>query len=122
MADRLVEKQELIPPNSVCPSDCTGVQGYREVWLNNNTLLTCQSSGQSAIPSWVIPVSVVLSVAALLMLVAMLLFIWLRMTVQLRPRWQREKELIENRKKGMPSGGPATIVVTDIECYSGEQH
>lgn len=33
-------------------------------------------------------------------------------------RWQREKELAANRKKGMPSNAPASIVVTDIEKYS----
>lgn len=33
-------------------------------------------------------------------------------------RWQREKELAKNRKKGMPAGCPASIVVTDIEKYS----
>ncbi len=54
-----------------------------------------------------------------MLLAAAGLLVWLRMAVQLRPRWQREKELNENRKKGMPVGGPATIVVTDIEKYSG---
>jgi hypothetical protein len=94
------------------------LQGFRAVWLNNGTKLTCVAA-PDAPPAWVTPVTALLCIIGVLLLAGVALFVWLRMTVQLRPRWQREKELVENRKKGVPSGGPATIVVTDIERYSG---
>jgi hypothetical protein len=60
-----------------------------------------------------------MSVSGAMLLAAVALLVWMRMAVALRPRWRREKELHEHRKKGVPCGGPATIVVTDIEAYSG---
>ncbi|WIA32818.1 hypothetical protein OEZ86_006000 [Tetradesmus obliquus] len=96
---------------------CRCLEGHRAVWLNNGTKLTCEAM-PDAPAAWVTPVTALLCVIGVALLAAVGLFVWLRMTVQLRPRWQREKELAENRKKGVPSGGPATIVVTDIECFS----
>ncbi|KAF6255371.1 hypothetical protein COO60DRAFT_215437 [Scenedesmus sp. NREL 46B-D3] len=96
---------------------CSCLEGFRAVWLSNGTKLTCVAAADPA-PSWVIPVTALLCVLGALLLAGVALFVWLRMAVQLRPRWQREKELVENRKKGVPSGCPATIVVTDIERYS----
>eukprot|EP00878_Enallax_costatus_P040647 GHUV01046981.1.p1 GENE.GHUV01046981.1~~GHUV01046981.1.p1 ORF type:complete len:142 (+),score=21.19 GHUV01046981.1:273-698(+) len=54
----------------------------------------------------------------LMLLLVVGLVVWLRVTVQLRRKWQREKELMKNRLKGVPNGGPASIVVTDVESYS----
>eukprot|EP00775_Hariotina_reticulata_P004663 gene4663-4916_t len=96
---------------------CHCLTGYHGVWQHNNTLLYCEPD-QSNSNSMAIAIAVSL-ITGVLLLAAMALWVWLRMTLQLRPRWQREKELNEHRKKGMPCGGPATIVVTDIECYSG---
>ncbi|WIA12661.1 hypothetical protein OEZ85_006309 [Tetradesmus obliquus] len=96
---------------------CRCLEGFRAVWLSNGTRLTCEAMPGTA-AAWVTPVTALLCVIGVALLAAVGLFVWLRMTVQLRPRWQREKELAENRKKGVPSGGPATIVVTDIECFS----
>jgi len=62
--------------------------------------------------------AIVGSAAGLLLLAAVGLLVWLRLVVQLRPKWQREKELLANRRKGVPCGAPATIVVTDIEQFS----
>jgi hypothetical protein len=95
------------------------LQGFRAAWLSNGTKLTCIAAPGAA-PAWVTPVTALLCIVGVLLLAGVALFVWLRMTVQLRPRWQREKELVENRKKGVPSGGPATIVVTDIAGFSGQ--
>jgi hypothetical protein len=96
---------------------CSAVQGYHAVWRRNNTLLYCEPDSN---PSNSVAIAIAVSlIGGLLLLAAMALWVWLRMTLQLRPRWQRDKELKEHRKKGVPCGGPATIVVTDIECYSG---
>jgi hypothetical protein len=54
-----------------------------------------------------------------LLLAAVALLMWLKLTVQLRRRWLREKELQKNRLRGVPAEGSASIVVTDVESYSG---
>jgi hypothetical protein len=105
--------------STICTHAVVAPQGFRAVWLNNGTKLTCLEAPEAA-AAWVTPVTALLCIIGVLLLAGVVLFVWLRMTVQLRPRWQREKELVENRKKGVPSSGPATIVVTDIECFSGE--
>jgi len=55
-----------------------------------------------------------------MLLAAVALVVWLQMTVHLRRKWQREKELSRNRLKGVPTRGIVSIVVTDVEMYSGE--
>lgn len=92
------------------------LQGYAPSWSQNNTLLTCTPKS-FALPVGTIT-AIVSGVAGLLLLAAVGLLVWLRLVVQLRPKWQREKELLANRRKGVPCGAPATIVVTDIEDFS----
>jgi hypothetical protein len=91
------------------------LQGFEPSWSSNNTVLTCVPAAPIPGPSWAVALIVATCVSGAMLLCAVGLLVWLRMTVQLRPRWQREKELAEARRRGMPAGGPATIVVTDIE-------
>lgn len=93
------------------------MQGFHAVWKSNR--LTCQPEA-STYPVWVVPIAVVLSVVGCMLLAAAGLLVWFRMAVQLRMRWHREQEIRVHKKLGMPSTGLATIVVTDIEQYSGE--
>lgn len=92
------------------------LQGYAPKWTFNDTVLTCTPKS-SALPASAI-ISIAASVAGALLLAAVGLLVWLRLTVQLRPKWQREKQLLANRKKGVPCGTAASIVVTDVEQYS----
>lgn len=93
-------------------------QGYAPSWSQNNTLLTCLPKSYSNTLSPTVITAITASAAGVLLLAAVGLLVWLRLAVQLRPRWQREKELAAHRKMGVPCGSPATIVVTDIEHYS----
>lgn len=93
-------------------------QGYHEVWSNNRTVLSCEHDVY-ALPSWVVPLAATLFAAGCLLLAAVALLVWLKLTVQLRRRWLREKELQKNRLRGVPAEGSASIVVTDVESYSG---
>jgi hypothetical protein len=94
-------------------------QGFVEVWREDGTLLTCEPEAAPSQPPWVSSLIEAMSVSGAMLLAAVALLVWMRMAVALRPRWRREKELNEHRKKGVPCGGPATIVVTDIQAYSG---
>lgn len=95
------------------------LQGHHAVWSANNTILDCEPDASDLLPAWVIPIAVVVCLSGILLLVAVGLLVWLKLTVQLRRKWQREKELNTNRLKGVPNGGTAAIVVTDVEKYSG---
>jgi hypothetical protein len=92
------------------------LQGYTAEWSQNGTQLTCTPKKTSLSSTAIMAIAA--SAAGALLLAAVALLVWLRLTVQLRPRWQREKELLANRKKGVPCDAPASIVVTDIEHYS----
>lgn len=99
---------------------CTA-QGFSEQWSKNHTVLTCvakRGSGTALLP-WVAPVAAVFSVLGLLFLVAIAFAVSLGRAARLRRRWKRDKQLLRDRQKGVPAGGPATIVVTDVESYSG---
>jgi hypothetical protein len=91
-----------------------------EVWREGGTLLSCEPELPPRQPPWVQSLIEAMSVSGAMLLAAVALLVWMRMAVALRPRWRREKELNEHRKRGVPCGGPASIVVTDIEAYSGE--
>lgn len=95
------------------------LQGYHAVWSQGGTVLECIQDTKAILAPWFIPTAVVVSFIVLSILIAVALMVWLRMTVQLRRKWQREQELMKNRLKGVPNGGPASIVVTDVESYSG---
>lgn len=92
------------------------LQGYAPRWTLNDTVLTCTPKSSSLPASAII--SIAASAAGALLLAAVGLLVWLRLTVQLRPKWQREKQLLANRKKGVPCGAAASVVVTDVEQYS----
>lgn len=95
------------------------VQGYQAVWSNNSTVLKCEPSQGSVLAPWFIPTAVIATVIGICLLGAVGLLVWLRVTILLRWKWQRERDLLKYRQKGVPNGGPATIVVTDVEGYSG---
>eukprot|EP00878_Enallax_costatus_P015458 GHUV01016192.1.p1 GENE.GHUV01016192.1~~GHUV01016192.1.p1 ORF type:complete len:446 (+),score=127.76 GHUV01016192.1:4890-6227(+) len=102
---------------TMCCCTCSCLQGYREVWTSHHTSLTCVHATSSA-PAWTVPVTVVASVVGFMLLAGLLLWVWFKMMLQLRRKWQREKELLKNRQRGVPHGGPAAVVVTDVEKYS----
>lgn len=83
-------------------------------------MLSCKPMPRPQKPPWVQSLIEAMSVSGAMLFAAVGLLVWLRVVVQLSPRWRREKELQQHRKQGMPCGGPATIVVTDIERYSGD--
>lgn len=95
------------------------LQGFHAVWSANNTVLVCKPDATDDLPPWVIPIAVVVCLTGILLLAAVGLLVWLKLTVQLRRKWLRDKELNNNRLKGVPNGGSAAIVVTDVEKYSG---
>lgn len=95
------------------------MQDYNAIWSQNNTVLACVHTTSTVLPPWLIPLAVVFSFLLVTLMTAAALVVWLRVKVLLRRRWQREKELLKNRLKGVPNGGPASIVVTDVESYSG---
>lgn len=81
-------------------------------------MLTCEGAIKEP-PPFVVPLSAALTTTFVLLLAATSLIVWMKLTVQLRRKWQREKELKSNRLKGVPRGGPVAIVVTDVQGYSG---
>lgn len=96
-------------------------QGFQETWDKNTTSLACIPNTATA-PEWLPSVIAALSVFGSLLLLVAALLVWFRMAVQLRSKWQREKELNKHRQLGVPQGCLATIVVTDVEHYSGQYH
>jgi len=97
-------------------------QGYSVEWTGNGTVLACHTTSaekKSREPPWAKPIAAGVSSASFTAMVGIALMVRLKMTGQLRRKWQREKELDKNRQKGVPTEGLVTIVVTDVERYSG---
>jgi len=97
-------------------------QGYSVEWTDNGTVLACHTPSaekKSREPPWAKPIAAGVSSASFTAMVGIALMVRLKMTGQLRRKWQREKELDKNRQKGVPTEGLVTIVVTDVERYSG---
>jgi hypothetical protein len=97
------------------------LQGFQESWDKNTTSLACIPDTAKA-PEWLPSLIAALSVFGCLLLVVAALLVWFRMAVQLRNKWHREKELNRHRQLGVPQGCLASIVVTDVEHYSGQYH
>jgi hypothetical protein len=98
--------------------NCRCLPGFNERWSRNRTLLTCEPIPKSAVlPAWMwVLVALGVVLALLAGAIALLGSRW----VLFRSRWAREMELKRKRARGPPkSGGPVSIVVTDIEGYSG---
>lgn len=100
-----------------CPTAM--LQGFTEVWSDAHTVLTCEPAANT-MPAWVIPTAATVTTIGIIFLAIVALLAWYRIAVQLRRRWQREKEVLLCRQKGVPNGGQASIVVTDVEGYSGQ--
>lgn len=96
-------------------------QGYVAVWSRNGTIMSCESAPERTTPKWVNGVGAGMSSGGFWVLVALGSLVWYKHRVQFRRKWQRERELMKDRGRGVPSGSAATIVVTDVEGYSGEQ-
>ncbi len=97
---------------------CKCLAGYREVWSRNDTHLQCELVPRSAaLPAWAY---VFVALGVVLALLAAAIALVGSRWVLFRSRWAREMELKRKRAKGLPkSGGAVSIVVTDIEGYSG---
>eukprot|EP00775_Hariotina_reticulata_P007249 gene7249-7462_t len=80
--------------------------------------MSCERDAVEQIPSWGVPLIAGLSVLGVLLLAAAALMVWFRMAVQLKNKWQRNKELDKHRQLGVPKQGLVSIVVTDVESYS----
>ncbi|KAF8059749.1 CSN6 [Scenedesmus sp. PABB004] len=120
LADATAEDQAWkIDPSYYQFHGCTCLTGFDELWLQDGTLLVClPQPPPPARPPWLAGVIEAAAVAGSLLLASAALLAWLRTAVALRPRWRREQELAAHRAAGMPAGGPASLVVTDIESYS----
>lgn len=79
----------------------------------------CLPKDSASLADRVVPIAVVLSVVGAMLVAVAALLVWFRLAVQIKTKWQREQELTKHRQLGVPSSGLATIVVTDIEQYSG---
>eukprot|EP00775_Hariotina_reticulata_P005277 gene5277-5512_t len=110
------EQTWMVDPSYYQFAGCRCLQGYFEVWSQGHTVLSCKVV-PAEVPLWV-PLVTSLCGAVILLAAATALLLAVKMMAQLKRKWQREAELKKNRLKGMPSGGPATIVVTDVEKYS----
>jgi hypothetical protein len=98
--------------------NCRCLPGFYERWSNNDTQLTCEAVARGAmLPAWTwVLVALGVVLALLAGAIALLGSRW----VLFRSRWAREMELKRKRARGPPkSGGPVSVVVTDIEGYSG---
>eukprot|EP00775_Hariotina_reticulata_P011064 gene11064-11220_t len=107
-----------VDPSYYHYTGCKCLEGYFEVWSSNGARLSCEKNRPVGVPSWLTPLIAGMGVLGLLLLAVASLLIWFRMAVRLKRRWQREKELNKHRQLGLPSGCPASIVVTDVENYS----
>jgi hypothetical protein len=73
----------------------------------------------SALPPWT---WVLVALGAVLLLTAIGLLVLGSRWALFRVRWLREAELKKRRGMGLPKeGGSLTVVVTDVEGYSGER-
>eukprot|EP00775_Hariotina_reticulata_P010840 gene10840-10996_t len=97
---------------------CNCLTGFQPVWNSNGTVLTCEADPAKSVPGWVVPFSATMFACVMLLVLAAVLLLWFKFAVQLKRKWQREKELKLHRQQGVPIGGPATIVVTDVEQFS----
>ncbi|WIA42187.1 hypothetical protein OEZ86_009450 [Tetradesmus obliquus] len=120
VADALAadEQSWKIEPGYYQYRGCRCFSGFVEVWCQGGTQLTCEPESPPSQPPWVRSLIEAVAASGAMLLAAAALLVWMRLAVALRPRWRREKELAEARRRGVPCGGPATIVVTDIEAYS----
>eukprot|EP00878_Enallax_costatus_P034977 GHUV01038930.1.p1 GENE.GHUV01038930.1~~GHUV01038930.1.p1 ORF type:complete len:265 (+),score=38.87 GHUV01038930.1:1390-2184(+) len=108
-----------VDPSYYQYSGCKCLGGYQAIWSHNKTVLKCVLDTHNVLAPWFIPTAVITTFIGICLLGAVALLVWLKVTVQLRLKWQRERDLLKYRQKGVPNGGPATIVVTDVESYSG---
>jgi hypothetical protein len=94
---------------------CSCLAGSTPQWSRGGTRLQCVPA--AGIPAWG---WVLVAVAAMLtVLGAAALALGSRWEL-MRSRWLREAELKRKRAEGMPAGGARlTVVVTDVEGYSG---
>eukprot|EP00775_Hariotina_reticulata_P004431 gene4431-4686_t len=105
-------------------TNCKCLPGYTEEWTASGAVLTCIESSEAVVPtksrepSWAKPIAAGVSSASFTAMVGIALVVRLKMTGQLRRKWQREKELDKNRQRGVPTEGLISIVVTDVEGYS----
>lgn len=107
------------PSSSFCNLSALYAQGYVAVWSQNDTSMSCEPVGTPYPPAWLKAMALTLTIVGIPTVSTLGALFWYKTRVQLRRRWQRERELMKHRAKGVPSGGPATIVVTDVEGYSG---
>jgi hypothetical protein len=112
------QQQWDLSPSYYQYANCRCLSGFREVWTRNGTHLACEANPKSQpLPPWAW-VFVALG-AVLAVLAAAILSLGSRL-VLFRTRWAREMELKRKRARGSPKGGGTiSVVVTDIEGYSG---
>jgi len=75
-------------------------QGYHSTWAKDHDRMTCEKDAAEQMPSWGVPLIAGLSVLGVLLLAAAALLVWFRMAVQLKNKWQRDKELNRHRQLG----------------------
>ena len=56
------------------------------------------------------------------MFLVLAIAVWQAIRLCFTPRWMRERDMRKKRKRPLPVSGQVSIVVTDIENYSGEDN
>lgn len=112
-----VSQQWDLPPAYYQFRGCACLEGFVAEWTRGDTHLTCKPARSGAVPPWTWAVVALGAVG--LLLAGALLCVGSRW-VLFKSRWLREAELRRKRAKGLPrAGAQFSVVVTDIEGYSG---
>jgi hypothetical protein len=116
-ADEVGLQQWDVPPSYFQYRGCTCLAGYQETWTRNRTRLSCDAARAAPLPPWT---WVLVALGAVLALLAVSIAMLGSRLLLFRSRWAREIELKRKRARGPPKGGGViSVVVTDIEGYSG---
>jgi hypothetical protein len=95
---------------------CVCLEGHKAVWSRDGTVMRCEYTRTLSASMWVL-----VGLGAAIALLALSLLLLSRRLLLFRSRWLREAELKRKRRLGVPKDGAnVSIVITDIEAYSGE--
>jgi hypothetical protein len=105
------------------------LQGFREVWSVNHTVLACVDHQGGMDKRTIIAVTCISAVAGLALLASLILLA--QLYLRTRPRWLRERVMQAKRMQGAPRCNKpgesvhVSIVVTDVKDFSaltGQYH
>jgi hypothetical protein len=108
-----------LPPAYYQYQGCSCMHGWKDAWSADGTVLACVPDRQLLEPwAWVL-----VALAGVLFLLCAALLLVASRWVLFRSRWVREAELRRKRARwgSLKAGARLSVVVTDIEGYSGER-